>query len=319
MHNRLADVPHGLVPVGCVCVSGVVLRMWADETMAVAVRRWLPRLSDSRQAASERDQPEWTVLLRDAEPPLLEVRGAHEVAHPHGRVLLRDGTLTFVADGHAARAQLDTRTLTVWSGAASAADPAAAAWTGLLRALRPTLHWALARSGLHPLHAGAVNWHGSGVVVLGRSGAGKSTLVTRLGRLGAVVLSDDVIYLREPDARCFAMGEVARLRSPTGQVPGPDPDGRTSVPLATPEARGTSVARMLVVGHPDDGGGQVRDLAVPELVRLLRRSALSAFDRALHPGLFATHAYLAATTPATLVPRGSRPPTDDELERWVHG
>lgn len=49
----------------------------------------------------------------------------------------------------------------------------------------------------HMVHASAVSISGEGVLLLGPSGAGKSDLALRLIDRGAVLVSDDIVYLEQ--------------------------------------------------------------------------------------------------------------------------
>lgn len=96
------------------------------------------------------------------------------------------------------------------------------------------------------VHAGAVSWNGSAIVLPGRSHAGKSTLVHALVCAGAAYLSDEY-------ARITADGLIApyhrplQLRTPTGR--------RLVDPSDIGEVEDRTVpAGMVVFTHYTDGG-----------------------------------------------------------------
>jgi hypothetical protein len=62
------------------------------------------------------------------------------------------------------------------------------------------------------LHAGAVSWRGSGVVLPGTTGSGKTTLVAGLVRAGFSYLSDDSALIELPGGRLHRFPKSLTLR-----------------------------------------------------------------------------------------------------------
>jgi HPr kinase/phosphorylase len=59
------------------------------------------------------------------------------------------------------------------------------------------------------IHAGAVGFAGSGILILGPSGSGKSGLALRLAALGADIVADDRVLLRRDGHRLLAAPPAA--------------------------------------------------------------------------------------------------------------
>ena len=78
--------------------------------------------------------------------------------------------------------------------------------------LNQVLPLALSLTGRTVLHAGAVEWNGRGVVILGPSGSGKSTLVAACARAGAGVMADDSVVLRHDAAGWSAVPSYPAIR-----------------------------------------------------------------------------------------------------------
>lgn len=70
----------------------------------------------------------------------------------------------------------------------------------------------LHQRGLFPLHANAVELHGSAIAVAGASGAGKSTLAAWFARNGSRIVGDDVIALKAVTDEVLAYPGPPRVR-----------------------------------------------------------------------------------------------------------
>lgn len=70
----------------------------------------------------------------------------------------------------------------------------------------------LHRRGVLCLHGSALSISGRTIALLGESGAGKSTAAAALVRVGAVLISDDVVALRQEDGKFVVEGGSTSLR-----------------------------------------------------------------------------------------------------------
>jgi hypothetical protein len=90
----------------------------------------------------------------------------------------------------------------------------------VLRCLRyeVALHLIQARPDLLWLHAGAVAYQGSAVIISGLSGRGKSTLVTSLCTHGWTYLSDDIIPLDPTSDKILPFPQTPMIREDVGRT-----------------------------------------------------------------------------------------------------
>jgi len=134
--------------------------------------------------------------------------------------------------------------------------------------LGQVLSFALIARGLEPLHATAVVV-GDGVVgFLGDCGRGKSTLGAAFVRAGHVLLTDDLLVLRDEGGRFRAGAGPARLKlfpEPARRIlgrgvrgtPMNGRGGKLVFPLGARAARGAAPLRALYVLRPGRAGGGV--------------------------------------------------------------
>lgn len=88
----------------------------------------------------------------------------------------------------------------------------------LLSRIRADLHLGVAElcSTRHFIHAGAVAWNGSGILIPGSSDVGKSRLVRALVSAGAILYSDEYAVL-DRGGRMYSFPRPLQLRDATGE------------------------------------------------------------------------------------------------------
>lgn len=134
---------------------------------------------------------------------------------PHGAELIsaqeeRDGTLSIRIDSHPEAGYLlsgprygrhllspDGRRLRIMPGSARPDD-----WQRFL--IAQVLPFAAALNGLEVLHASALAFGDRALALIGASGAGKTSLALAAARLGAMLITDDVLALEHDEDRLLA-------------------------------------------------------------------------------------------------------------------
>lgn len=211
---------------------------------------------------------------------------------------------------------LDRRVGEVWTSLEDSAD----AWRVMHAHFRVLWSLALARCGLHAMHASGVVVDDGAVVIFGRSGAGKSTLAARMALAGGCFLSDDTIYAVENTGEVAGMGDTCRLRDSMLEGPawvGLDPDGKHAV---RPGTATVAVARPRILLFLDPSPApqvECRPLCPGEAMVELIRSGLFHLDPATAEVRMRTLGRLAEECPSFRVSRGPEPPSVGMLETWM--
>ncbi len=230
-----------------------------------------------------------------------------------GHRLRCDGPL-----GTGGEVDLATGTGTVW---APPGHPEAC-WRAIHHCLRPLWYAALARRGLHPVHASAVVGPAGAICLAGASGAGKSTLAGRLAGRGARFLSDDVCFVDETTFELYGLGDACRLRpgaEPLLPTLGAEPNGKRPAFVGTP-TNGPATPRLLVLLASVAAGSSTWRAADPaDAMAALVVSGFLAMDPAVDGRRLQTLGRLAERCPAIFVDRGAVPPSDDLLGTWLDG
>jgi hypothetical protein len=120
------------------------------------------------------------------------------------------------------------------------------------------------------LHAGAVEWHGSVILLPGRTRSGKSTLVTHLLQAGAAYLSDEFVVL-DHFGRVYPFQCPVHLRADSGIV-------RLSVPVQKryPSAEPLQATLILVSKYKRGGQWNPRPLSAGEAMLGLMKNTVVA-------------------------------------------
>lgn len=277
--------------------------------------RWLREVPDSRPDGAAM---ELSFALRRAHGPGPGT-GATLDEGASGRLLLRGDRLYCDGpDGTGGEVDLTIGSGRIW---APVGHPDAC-WRAIHHCLRPLWYAALARRGLHPLHASAVAAPGGAICVAGQSGAGKSTLAARLAQMGARFLSDDVCFLDEVSLEVVGLGDYSRLRpgsDPALVTLDADPNGKRPATIGTP-THGPGRARLLVLLAPVTADATTWRVARPaDAMATLMTSGFLGLDPVVSARRMQTLARLVQRCPAVFVDRGSTPPSDQFLASLLDG
>lgn len=193
-------------------------------------------------------------------------------------------------------------------------DNQAAAIEALNTCLYPLLSLAMARHGMHSIHAASVSIEDSAVVILGPSGAGKSTLAGLMADLGATFMSDDTSFVVK-GSKLAGIGDYNRPR--TGAAPGRESDRNR------PRIHRPNDVRLLPVkcvvalrrGHHDVA--TTRTMPPGELMSWLLKSGTFGMDSETDVDRLGVLGSLASSVPGVVVSLGGQRPTDDMVRDWM--
>lgn len=294
-------------PVGEFSLGDRLVRFRSSDAVSAAlVREWLPGWRPPTE------QPE-QVLVDIATCP--SVPGHHGgtpvVDLPGLRYWRSNQALTIVAEGAVGRLPVDVDRIDVWWVPGSSA----AAHAALNRCLRPLMALALARHGLHPLHAASVSIDGSALALLGSSGVGKSTLAGRMADLGAAFMSDDTSFLATGPPRLVGLRDYNRPRT------APDGDDGTEAPrlriLRRSDNRLAPLRRVLALQRGPQATATVRPMPPEELMAWLVRSGTFGLDPRTDQERLVVLSRFASAVPALLVTLGDEHPGADTIRDWM--
>ena len=187
--------------------------------------------------------------------------------------------------------------------------------TALNRCLRPLIALAVARHGLHPVHAASVSVGGCAVALLGASGAGKSTLAGRMTELGAAFMSDDTSFVAAGPPRMIGLRDYNRPRT------APDGEDGTEAPRLRIRRRVDDrllpVRRLLALKQGRQATATVRPMPSEELMAWLVKSGTFGLDPGTDEERLLVLSRFASEVPALLVTLGYEHPSADTIRDWM--
>ena len=294
-------------PVAEFCLGDVLLRFRSpDSVSSILVREWLP---DWRPPT---EQPEHVLVdLRSTRSLPDQPYGTRVVDLPGLSYWRSDKGLTITGELAAGHLSAARDHIYVWWTPGSSI----ALHTALNRCLRPLMSLAVARHGLHPVHAGSVSVDGSAVALLGSSGAGKSTLAGRMADLGATFMSDDTSFVTAGPARLIGLRDYNRPRTE------PDRDDGTEAPRLRVRRRTDNrllpVRRVLALERGRHAKATVRPMPSEELMAWLVKSGTFGLDPRTDRERLLVLSRFASAVPALVVTLGDEHPGADTIREWM--
>lgn len=197
--------------------------------------------------------------------------------------------------------------------------PPDACWMAVHHCLRPLWFFALARRGLHAVHAAGVAVGQDAALILGSSGAGKSTLAARFVGQGAALLSDDMVLLDHESLDVSGFGDPCRLRDGFGPEPriAPDPDGKRASVVGAVTTGPARPSLLLFLDATETPEPISRHLPPGDVMVQLLRSGFLSVDPDSDPSRVRALARLAEHCPALEVHRGPRHPSPATVRSWL--